>query len=225
VRTRHTTTALAGAALLLVSSGVAAADEHGGLDGQVELPTSITLGEPAQATIELENTGEGDVTDITLGMTMRGYEPDELTASVEALSGPVEGESADFEFSVAEYTASLPSEGEGFTLEEGQGATIEVEVTIEDAPGGGQWEIVASGERDGDMVSVEGFEAFELEGVEEDDDAVEEDDDVEEPEEIPAGSGGLADTRTVGPLVLGAMLLGALLLLGGLLTLRRPVRS
>jgi hypothetical protein len=222
---RCISSALFASALVLAIAPAAVADEHRDIDdvhAEVSLPEEFTLGEPERITLSFENRTEWDITDTVVSMTLR-YQPGDLDAWTEGAAGPIAGERDTFELEVANYTATLPPEG-GFTVGAGETVDLDLDITIDDAPHGSQLEVRVTGQIDGEMTGDGDFQAFSIAGVEdpatdEMADDPETDDEVERPEEIPAGSAGLAaDGGAATPVVLG--LLGALLLMGALLAPR-----
>lgn len=222
---RRIISALFASALVLAIAPAAVADEHRDIDdvhAEVSLPEEFTLGEPERITLSFENRTEWDITDTVVSMTLR-YQPGDLDAWTEGAAGPIAGERDTFELEVANYTATLPPEG-GFTVGAGETVDLDLDITIDDAPHGSQLEVRVTGQIDGEMTGDGDFQAFSIAGVEdpatdEMADDPETDDGVERPEEIPAGSAGLAaDGGAATPVVLG--LLGALLLMGALLAPR-----
>jgi hypothetical protein len=222
---RRISSALFASALVLATAPAAVADEHRDLDdvhAELSLPEEFTLGEPERITLSFDNRTEWDITDTVVSMTLR-YQPGDLDAWTEGAAGPIAGERDTFELEVANYTATLPPEG-GFIVGAGETVDLDLDITIEDAPHGSQLEVRVAGQIDGEMTGDGDFQEFSIAGVEEpatDEmaDDPETDDEVERPEEIPAGSAGLAaDGGAATPVVLG--LLGALLLMGALLAPR-----
>jgi hypothetical protein len=222
---RRISSALFASALVLATAPAAVADEHRDIDdvhAELSLPEEFTLGEPERITLSFDNRTEWDITDTVVSMTLR-YQPGDLDAWTEGAAGPIAGERDTFELEVANYTATLPPEG-GFIVGAGETVDLDLDITIEDAPHGSQLEVRVAGQIDGEMTGDGDFQEFSIAGVEEpatDEmaDDPETDDEVERPEEIPAGSAGLAaDGGAATPVVLG--LLGALLLMGALLAPR-----